>query len=84
MEGTEAAIKDTSRLPHDPYKLHGSEEVSSYVLKNCEDTIDRPLQILFNMSLEENVVPIKWKRANVVFIYYCDELQTGLSDGRGR
>lgn len=38
---------------------------SPYVLKEYKEIFDRPLEILFKISLEEVIVPRECKRANV-------------------
>lgn len=52
---------------HDPYKAHGLDEVSPYVLK-CADTLDKLREILVNMFAggrcaegvkEANVMPLE-------------------------
>lgn len=39
------------------------------MVKKCADTVDRPLEILLNVSLEEDVVPREWRRTNVVPLF---------------
>lgn len=47
-------------------KSAGSDEVEPYFLKVAAEIIAGPLAYIFNLSLEQNVVPDVWKSALVV------------------
>lgn len=51
----------------DPYKAGGLYEVLLSVLKECTETPGRPLE-MFEIPLEEDVVPKERKRTNVLAI----------------
>ncbi|XP_065640457.1 uncharacterized protein LOC136073039 [Hydra vulgaris] len=46
-------------------KALGADGVSSYVLKKCQNSFCKPLELLFKRSLQEEQIPFIWKMANV-------------------
>ena len=53
----------------DPNKAHGHDMISIRMLKLCEDSIWKPLEIIFKNCLKEGTFPNEWKKANVVPIH---------------
>ena len=49
-----------------PNKTHGHEMLSILIIKLCENSICKPLSIIFNDSLKEKKFPRDWKKAHVV------------------
>lgn len=52
-----------------PKKSCGPDFLPPYILKGCIDVISTPLQILYNLSLEQKVFPNIWKLARVCPVY---------------
>ena len=50
-------------------KASGCDLISHQMLKYTSDTINKPLSILFNMSLQENYFPSLWKKAIVIPLF---------------
>ena len=59
--------KIISRL--DPNKAHGHHMLIIRMIKLCENSICKPLSIIFNDCLNEGKFPHEWKKANVVPIH---------------
>ena len=59
--------KITSSL--DPNKAHGRDMMIIRMLKICEDSIYKPLGLIFRAYLAHWVFPQNWKKANVVPIH---------------
>ena len=55
-----------------PKKAIGPDQVPTYLLKEHSDIFSSILQTIFQKSLDTGVVPMDWKRANVVAIYKKD------------
>ena len=53
----------------DPNKSTGADNISTKLLKECQDELKMPLKLLFNKSLREETVPSDWKCANVTPIF---------------
>ena len=53
----------------DPNKASGPDTISHRMLKICPEKIAKPLQIIFNKSLEQGKYPSAWKIANVIAIF---------------
>ena len=47
-------------------KSPGVDGVSSKILKETVEQISTPLAHVFNMSLQEGIVPFEWKEANII------------------
>ena len=43
--------------------------MSSKILKDTVDQISTPLAHVFNMSLQEGIVPLEWKEANIIPLF---------------
>ena len=57
-----------------PNKSHGFDMVSIRMLKNCDDSILKTLQLIFKTyiyisCLENGKFPIEWKKASVVTVH---------------
>ncbi len=50
-------------------KANGPDEISHKMLKETSKTINIPLSILFNRSLQESTYPNCWKMANVMPLF---------------
>ena len=50
----------------DPAKAHGLDNISIKMIKICNDSITKPLKIIFEQSLKQCEFPDLWKKANVV------------------
>ena len=47
-------------------KAHGWDDISTRMLKICDDFIGLPLKIIFEKALNAGQFPDKWKKANVI------------------
>jgi hypothetical protein len=63
----EDIIKELKNL--NTSKAPGPDGVSTRVLKECSAALAKPVQQLFNQSIEEATLPSEWKTANVVPIH---------------
>ena len=50
-------------------KSPGVDGISPKILKEIVEQISTPLAHLFNMSLQEGIVPLKWKEANIIPLF---------------
>ena len=50
-------------------KSHGYDGISARMLKMCDDSIVKPLMIIFNNCLSSGVFPLCWKKANITPIH---------------
>ena len=50
----------------DANKAQGPDKIHGKILKNCANSLDRPLAILFQISYNTGTIPNDWKQANVV------------------
>ena len=53
----------------DPNKAHGHDMISIRMVKICDDSICKPLKLIFQSCLESGKFPSKLKKANVVPIH---------------
>ena len=53
----------------DPNKTHGHDMISFRMVKICDDSICKPLKLIFQSCLESGKFPSEWKKANVVPIH---------------
>lgn len=67
-EITESEVSDVLKILK-LGKACGSDLVSHNMLKNTANTINRPLKILFNMSLRNRCFPSSWKEATVIPLF---------------
>ena len=61
--------KKTCKLNLNPNKAHGHDIISIQMLKICDESICKPLRIIFRSCLENGKFPSEWKKANVVPIF---------------
>ena len=47
-------------------KSPGVDGISPKILKQTVEQISTPLAFVFNMSLQEGIVPLEWKEANII------------------
>ena len=47
-------------------KSQGVDGLSPKILKETVEQISKPLAHVFNMSLQEGIVPLEWKEANII------------------
>ena len=52
-----------------PNEAHGHDGISTRMLKICDESICKPLYIIFKNCIESGKFPLEWKKANVVPIY---------------
>ena len=50
-------------------KSPGVDGISPKLLKETVEQISRPLVHMFNMSLQEGIVPFDWKEANIIPLF---------------
>ena len=50
-------------------KSPGVDGISPKILKETVEQISTPLAHVFNMSLQEGIVPLKWKEANIIPLF---------------
>ena len=50
-------------------KSPGADGISPKILKEAAEQISTPLAPMFNMSLQEGIVPLEWKEANIIPIF---------------
>ena len=50
----------------DPATAHGLDNISIKMIKICNDSIIKPLKLIFEQSLKQGEFPNLWKKANVV------------------
>ena len=43
--------------------------ISPKILKETVEQISKPLAHVFNMSLQEGIVPVEWKEANIIPLF---------------
>ena len=53
----------------DPNKSHGHDMLSIRMLKLCDESIYKPLNLIFKSCLETGQFPSDWKKANVVPVF---------------
>src|SRR6266516_8130913 len=46
-------------------KASGPDDIAVNRLKNCENSLLKPLRIIFNQSFREGIIPELWRIANV-------------------
>ena len=50
-------------------KSPGVDGISPKILKEIVEQISTPLAHMFNMSLQEGIVPLEWKEANIIPLF---------------
>ena len=53
-------------------KLLGVDGISPKILKTTVEQTSTPLAHLFNMSLQDGIVPFEWKEANIIPLFKKD------------
>ena len=48
-----------------PRKATGIDGIPSSLLKDGADALATPLSTIFNLSIQQNVIPAEWKKAKV-------------------
>ncbi len=51
------------------YKSPGVDGISPKILKETVEQISTPLAHVFNMSMQEGIVPLEWKGANIIPLF---------------
>ena len=54
------ALKDLK-----PKKATGVDDIPSRLLKDGSDALASPLSVIFNLTIQQNVIPAEWKKAKV-------------------
>ena len=65
---TEEEIRDVI-VNLDPNKASGPDQISNKMIKRVAGAISKPLHIIFNRSLSENIFPDIWKLGNLVPLF---------------
>ena len=50
-------------------KSPGVDGIAPKILKETVEQISKPLAHVFNMSLQEGIVPLEWKEANIIPLF---------------
>ena len=53
----------------DENKAHGHDAVSIRMLKICDESIIKPLEMIYTNCLENGVFPDSWKKANIIPVH---------------
>ena len=59
----------------DSNKAHGDHMISIRMLKLCDKSICKPLNIIFKSCLTQDISPLEWKKANVAPIHKTKVLE---------
>ena len=59
-------------------KSPGVDEISPKILKETVEQISTPLAHVFNMSLQEGIVPLEWKEENIIPLFKKGSINTSL------
>ena len=65
---TEEEIRDVI-VNLDPKKASGPDQISNKMIKRVAGAKSKPLHIIFNRSLSENIFPDIWKLGNLVPLF---------------
>ena len=60
----------------DSNKAHGHDMISIHMLKICGESIHKPLEYIFQASLNDGRFPPEWKKDNVLPIHKKEDEQT--------
>jgi len=52
-----------------PNKAPGPDGLHPCLLKNCANTLTRPLFLIYSQSLENGKISSEWKKANIMPIF---------------
>ena len=50
-------------------KSQGHDQIHPKLIKECKDSLKKPLEILFKKSMENSQIPKIWKQGNVTAIF---------------
>ena len=53
-------------------EAHGHDDISIRMIKMCDESLLRPLFIIFQNSLKSSIYPSTWKKANVILVHIKD------------
>ena len=53
----------------DPNKAHGYDKISIRMIKICDKSICKPLQLIFSQCIGTGSFPLEWKETNVVPVH---------------
>ena len=53
----------------DPNKAHGDDMISIRMLNICDESICKPLGIIFRSCLENGKFPSQWEKANMIPVF---------------
>ena len=56
-------------------KVHGHDDISIRMIKMCDESLLRPLSIIFCNSLKSSTYPTTWKKANIIPVHKKDDKQ---------
>ena len=56
-------------------KAHGHDDISIRMIKMCDESLLRPLSIIFRNSLKSSTYPTTWKKANIIPVHKKDDKQ---------
>ena len=59
-------------------KSPGVDGISPKIMKEIVEPISMPLAHVFNMSLQEGIVPLEWKEANIIPLFKKKVQETSL------
>ena len=71
LTSIEITIDDVKKVMKtvDKSKAQGPDEIHPYIIHECQNELAYPVWKLFQMSIEREELPIKWKQANITPIY---------------
>ena len=58
-----------------PNKAHGHDKISIRMLKLCDDSLCRPLELIFKDCLTNGIFPSDWKKGNIVPVHKKNDKQ---------
>ena len=56
-------------------KVHGQDNISIRMIRMCDESLVRPLSIIFRNSLNSCIYPSIWKKANVIPVHKKNDKQ---------
>ena len=56
-----------------PKKATGADGIPSRLLKDGAEALASPLSVLFNLTIQQNVIPVEWKKAKVTPLHKAGE-----------
>ena len=56
-----------------PNKAHGHDKISIRMLRLCDNSICKPVDLILKQPMESNSSPTEWKKGNVVPIHKKDD-----------